>query len=108
MYQQVTVFNRTVINCTVMGNPRPTIKWFKNNKIIRDGRSDINTKMCAITALAEECTSTDTLIIDRTLPHHAGRYVCKGKYVCKGVSTSLMKVGKKVSTLGVQSTYVCL
>ena len=40
---------------------------------------DDNTKESAITALAEQCISTDTLTIDNTLPHHAGKCACIGR-----------------------------
>ena len=40
---------------------------------------DDNTKECVITALAEQCISTDTLTIINTLPHHAGKYACIDK-----------------------------
>ena len=101
--QRVIVLGKTIINCTVTGNPRATISWVISDQLTYGSSSkDDNTKECPITALAEECISTDTLIIDHTLPYHAGKYACIGR------GTSLAEKSRAVSKLRVESMYVCI
>ena len=69
------------LECEVLGTPRPTVTWFKDNKAIK-ASSDVGISY-------DGCLAK--LIVQEAYPNSAGKYVCKAQNIA-GEATSTSTV----------------
>lgn len=80
------------LTCSVSGNPRPTVTWYKEETLLRDGTDGVE--------LREDNRS---LVIWQTKPQHAGRYTCQATNVVTDLSrqrTVTVRSSSDITVLG--------